>query len=103
MPIECRSDRYANIVREMIRHENDLVNHRLTWLCVIQGLLFTALGATLDKANHEYIQIGLSLFGIAVSISSYIGLKLANYAIIKLKTDFEKKISLLFWPRYYWL
>jgi len=49
MPIESRSDKYAIIVREMIRHENDLVNHRLTWFCQVQGLLFAALGVTLTK------------------------------------------------------
>ena len=35
------SEKFA-IAREIIRHENDLVNNRVTWLLVLQGLLFTA-------------------------------------------------------------
>ena len=28
--------------RELIRHEDGLINHRVTWLLVLQGFLFTA-------------------------------------------------------------
>lgn len=34
--------RYLDVIREMIRHENDLANQRLGWLLTVQGLLFTA-------------------------------------------------------------
>lgn len=93
MPIESQSDKYASIVREMIRHENDLVNHRLTWLCQVQGLLFAALGVTLTNDFSDEIAIRpiLIFIGIAVSISSAIGLKSANYAINELKTDFIER------------
>jgi hypothetical protein len=34
--------------RDAIKHEDDLVNHRLTWLLLLQGFLFTGLGATIQ-------------------------------------------------------
>jgi len=33
---------YLTVVRDMIKHENELVNQRLTWLFTLQGLLFAA-------------------------------------------------------------
>ena len=33
---------YLTIVRDMIKHENELVNQRLTWMFTLQGLLFAA-------------------------------------------------------------
>jgi hypothetical protein len=38
--------------REMVRHENELMNHRVSWLLTLQGLLFTALGFAWDKATR---------------------------------------------------
>ncbi|WP_376987220.1 hypothetical protein [Bosea sp. R86505] len=32
------------IAHEQIRHEDGLVNHRLSWLLTIQGLLFASIG-----------------------------------------------------------
>jgi hypothetical protein len=33
---------YLTIVRDMIKHENELVNQRLTWMFTLQGPLFAA-------------------------------------------------------------
>ena len=92
MPIERCSERYANIIREMIRHENDLVNHRLTWLCQIQGFLFAALGLSFTNNlcdNAHIIQPILIFIGISVSISSSVGLIMAGLAISELKKKFD--------------
>ena len=29
--------RYTTVIREMIRHENDVTNHRIMWLLIVQG------------------------------------------------------------------
>lgn len=55
-----------NALREQWTHEDNLVNHRLMWLILSQGLLFTAYGTlTIDK--HRWLVIGFPLFGMAVS------------------------------------
>ena len=30
---------YTTVIREMIRHENDVTNHRIMWLLIVQGLI----------------------------------------------------------------
>ena len=30
---------YTTVIREMIRHENDVTNHRIMWLLIGQGLM----------------------------------------------------------------
>lgn len=36
-------------IRNLIRHENELINQRLTWLGTFQGLLLAALAFAWDK------------------------------------------------------
>jgi hypothetical protein len=33
---------YTTVIREMIRHENDVSNHRIMWLLIGQGLIANA-------------------------------------------------------------
>ena len=53
------------LAREMIKHEDGLVNSRVTWLQVFQGLLFTA-----------YIA-GVGLFKDPVLVETYPSIKIA--------------------------
>ena len=34
----------CQLILESAKHEDDLLNHRMTWMWTLQGLLFTALG-----------------------------------------------------------
>jgi len=34
----------CQLILESVKHEDDLLNHRMTWMWTLQGLLFTALG-----------------------------------------------------------
>lgn len=49
---------YASVIREMIRHENDLTNHRIMWLLIVQGFLANAyfLGAQQSRTTQAVIQ-----------------------------------------------
>ena len=40
------------MLREMVRHEDDLRNHRITWLCQLQGFLFASLGFAWGKSQR---------------------------------------------------
>lgn len=74
------------VLRTMIRHENDLMNHRLTWLLTSQGLLFTALGFALSNPNQQFSQQlreVLAFVGILLAASSSIVLDAANNAILR--------------------
>lgn len=53
-------------LREQWTHEDNLVNHRLMWLILSQGLLFTAYG-TLTFDKHLWLIYGFPVFGMAVA------------------------------------
>ncbi len=79
-----RTDDDQKIFREMIRHENDLINHRLTWLMASEGLLFTALGVVVSKGNtaiaNQLIPI-LSFMGVLLAVSANFALHGADMAL----------------------
>jgi hypothetical protein len=43
---DVRPEQYATVIRALIRHENDMTNHRIMWLLVMQGLLVNAYGVS---------------------------------------------------------
>jgi hypothetical protein len=55
-----------------IKYENDLINHRLTWLGVFEGLLFVAY------RNPPHPSWLLPLVGIVIALSVDHGIRLAN-------------------------
>src|SRR5215471_10631244 len=61
---------YATVIREMIRHENDVTNHRIMWLLIGQGLIANAyVSAGGQKAN---IASTLAIVGILVTLSAFV-------------------------------
>lgn len=59
---------YAGVIRELIRHENDVTNHRIMWLLILQGLLATAYAGTHDPRATTV----LPLVGILVALSAFV-------------------------------
>jgi hypothetical protein len=55
------------IVRSMISREDDLINHRMSWLTALNGFLFAALGFSWDKANVKLFLILFSILGLIIS------------------------------------
>jgi len=80
-------------VRQMIKHESDVTNHRLTWLVTLQGFLFAALGFAW-RDGKQLIPL-LSVIGIASSISMLFPLYCADAAIRDLvrRWDTEKPVD----------
>src|SRR6202008_1480618 len=50
-------------LREQWTHEDNLVNHRLMWLILSEGLLFTAYG-TVSTAKLHWLAYGFPFFGM---------------------------------------
>ncbi len=77
-----------DVARELIRHEDGLVNNRVTWLLVLQGFLFTAFvkGIDLyDKAKcrpwtSACVTIGLVAIGLLGIASSMTALNVVRIA-----------------------
>jgi hypothetical protein len=53
-------------LREQWTHEDLLVNQRLIWLMLSDGLLLTAYG-TISASNLRWMALGFPLFGLAVT------------------------------------
>ena len=53
---------YPTVIREMIRHENDVTNHRIMWLLIGQGLIANAcVGA--GSAREDFVSVLLTAGG----------------------------------------
>ena len=64
---DVRPDQYAMVIREMIRHENDVTSHRVTWLLIGQGFIANAyVSGRKEGALDDSI---LLLGGILVALS----------------------------------
>lgn len=50
---------YLKVMREMIRHENELVNNRLHWMFTLQGFLFGATSFIWKNSQSGVILLGL--------------------------------------------
>jgi hypothetical protein len=66
---------------ERIKYENELVDHRLTWLGTFQGLLLAALAFAWDKRDTKWMIYALAFLGLAVALSIAVGTCRANRAL----------------------
>ena len=62
-----RDEEYATTLRALIRHENEVTNHRTTWLMVTQALLVTAASSLVKE--HTGPAIAVALLGILITLS----------------------------------
>jgi hypothetical protein len=79
-----QKDRW-DLCRQVIEHEDNLVNHRLTWFLVINGFLMTACGAslgTLATAAPTRFQWGVVAFLAANCLLGLVISLLATPAIL---------------------
>jgi hypothetical protein len=90
-PNDAKAERWqssdAEVVRQMIEHESEVTNHRLTWLVTLHGFLFAALGFAW-KDGQILIPI-LAILGVATSGSMLIPLYSADAAIRNLVREWK--------------
>jgi hypothetical protein len=77
-------------IRSMIKNENDLVNHRLTWLGTFQGLLLAALAFAWGKSDAAEIVMILCVLGALVALSTGVATCRANQAIKRLDAQWDQ-------------
>jgi hypothetical protein len=76
-------------LREQWTHEDNLVNHRLMWLILSQGLLFTAYG-TLTTDKHRWLVIGFPVFGMVVAAIIGVSILAALDATEAIRRQYER-------------
>ncbi len=61
---------YPTVIRELIRHENDVTNHRIMWLLIGQGFIGTIyLNAVREGGS---ISMWISIVGIVLTLSAFL-------------------------------
>ena len=78
------------LLREQIKHEDDLVNQRLNWLLLSQASLFLALTSiiTTDKLDaiiQAWTPFGIAVVGAVFNIYSFVGLSAAYKSLRNLR------------------
>ena len=66
---DVRPEQYATVIRDLLKHENDVTNHRIMWLLIVQGLLVNAYVGVREEAQAAN---GLALAGILVALSAFV-------------------------------
>lgn len=76
-------------IRDLIKHEDELVNQRIGWLMQVQGLLFAALGFAWGNATFPLIAL-LACLGIATALSIWSAISLYSPAVHELREWWKK-------------
>ncbi|MGA2156007.1 MAG: hypothetical protein ABSH37_16465 [Bryobacteraceae bacterium] len=82
---------YAEQIRTMLRHENELINHRISWMATCNGLFLTAVGFAWGKQGGKVLAYVLAALGIAASASAWSSLYMATSALRRLRCLWEEK------------
>ena len=103
---DVRQEQYTTVIREMIRHEDDVTNHRIMWLLVGQGFIANAYVNV--KSQSETVHSMLSLVGMLLTLSAF-GMLYRSYLArgylrflgkqAKQGTLKEEYLPVIGWPR----
>ena len=103
---EVRPDQYTTVIRELIRHENDLTNHRIMWLLIGQGFIATAfVSSTTQSALTAVVLLrGGILLALSAFLMLYKSYQARGYLQFlgkqaKLGALQEEHLPLVGWPR----
>ena len=61
---------YPTIIRELIRHENDVTNHGIMWLLIGQGFITNAYDSVKVQDATTFSMLGL--VGMPIALSAFV-------------------------------
>lgn len=85
------NQKYSDTIRDMIKHEGVLLNHRFGWFLTSQSILFTAFIFALEK-GHEIILL-LVFIGLITNVSMFFMLRLPVLAQKNLEKRWEVRCT----------
>jgi hypothetical protein len=83
---------YLSTIREMIRHEDELICARIGWMSTFQGILFAAFGLSLKNKSYEYVLL-YSIIGMTIAVLTFWGVCVALLAIRRLYDCTRNKVG----------
>jgi hypothetical protein len=94
MSIRISSREMYEIYREQVRHEDDLINQRLSWLLPIEGVLLVAFTTVLSvdelKSHSIWLNGIIAGFGFVFGLFTFSGLATATDSIRRLRIQWNK-------------
>ena len=103
---DVRQEQYPMVIREMIRHENDVTNHRIMWLLVGQGFIANAYVSVRNGSSARIFCSALRAFWFRSlhSVMLYQSYQARGYLLfLGLQTKEgmlqESHLPLMGWPR----
>ena len=66
---DYNNDNYHNIIRQMIKNEDEVKNQRTNWFLIIQGFLIAGFCSLCEKCNLGVLSLLISSLGLIVSVS----------------------------------
>jgi hypothetical protein len=80
----------TELVRQMIRHEDELVNERLTWLGQFEGFLFVAYGLAVKDLNDPVLTWVVCLAGLLIAASILTATLRSDAAVDQLREQWKQ-------------
>jgi hypothetical protein len=90
---------YENVAREMIRHEDEVINNRVGWMATLNGLLFTAVGFLWDKPSSRGVIFWLCVVGFVITLCAAVALHGATKAMSRIRKWWDARVAAE-WPNY---
>ena len=75
---------------DRIKHENELINHRMTWLGAFHGLLFASVYLSLDKPILKFLIYIACFVGVFISVSIGYAIHRANVGIDRASKEWDR-------------
>ncbi len=82
------AEEFAEITRSMIQHENELLNHRVSWMLALQGMLAAAFSFIWKDAL--IVELLICSFGFLASLSFSLSFRSSMRAIHSLLDGWHK-------------
>ena len=84
--------------RSAIEHENELINHRLTWLFSSQAFLFTGFFLIVSKIVEEKKEINLENFQVLViGLIAFIGVSICSIIFFRIRAAMKQHDEIKNW------
>ncbi|MEM7010032.1 MAG: hypothetical protein AAF585_00990 [Verrucomicrobiota bacterium] len=85
---------YAQEIRDMINHENELEHHRMQWFALLTGLLFTTLALLWENWTESWpILLIVCAMGFLVTLSCSNAVLSAQKARRRLEADYAARVA----------
>lgn len=85
------------IIRDMLKHENELIKDRIGWSTVAQSFLFATLGLlcsnSTDACKHFHFEFWIPTLGIFIALTSLWGVSRAFIARNRIYSNYHEKLN----------